>query len=140
MKGYEVMAVDGEPVGTVDEVVNGRLIVVQGGLLRKTRRAVPAGLAHADDEARVVRTTLTRELVETAPEVDGDGSLDEAAFARQFGLGEGYSDPARTGHEDPDLEPDSPAHPHDLPPLGAHEGPNDHPSSPALLGDRRNVR
>ena len=138
MRGYEVTAVGGEAVGVVDDVVDGTLIVRQGGFLRRTRRAVPVAFAHPDDEARAVRTTLTLELLETAPEVDGDGVVDEAALARHFGLGEGYSDPSRT--QDPELDPDSPEHPHARPALGAHEGPNDHPSSPALLGDRGQSR
>ena len=48
MQGYDVVTSDGEAVGTVVEETKASL-VVEHGLLRKSRRAIPRAFAHVDE-------------------------------------------------------------------------------------------
>jgi hypothetical protein len=105
MEGYEVLAFDGEGVGRIVGTHGDWLVVEQGAIFKK-RRPVPAALATVDDTDRVVRTTLSRELVESAPEL-GDGEPDEVAAARHYGLAAGEEAPATLGYGD--VAPGDPA-------------------------------
>lgn len=104
MNGYEVIGSDDGKVGEV-VAVEGDLLIVEGGLLRKTRHAIPTTFAHANDDERVVRLSLAKELVESSPKVDGD--VDRHAVAEHYGLAEGYEAPATEGYGE--LTPDDPA-------------------------------
>ena len=105
MNGYEVIGSDDGKVGEV-VAVEGDLLIVEGGLLRKTRHAIPATFAHANDDERVVRLSLAKELVESSPKV-ADGDVDRHAVAEHYGLAEGYEAPATEGYGE--LTPDDPA-------------------------------
>jgi hypothetical protein len=105
VEGYEVIGSDGGKVGHVVGVESG-LLIVESGLLRKSRRAVPAAFAHADDDERVVRLSLSRELVEESPALE-DGEVDHRAVAAHYGLAEGSEAPETEGYGD--VRPDDPA-------------------------------
>jgi hypothetical protein len=105
MDGYEVIGNDDGKVGEV-VAVEGDLLIVERGLLRKSRHAVPQTFAHADDDEHVVRLSVSKELVEDSPPV-GDDGLDRKAVAEHYGLAEGYDAPETDG--DGDLRPDDPA-------------------------------
>ncbi len=105
MKGYDVVTSDERKFGRVvaDE---GEYLVVEHGMLRKSRRALPKAFAHPVDADRVVRVTVSGELIAESPKV-GDGGIDEQAVARHYGLAGGYEHPETEGQGD--LLPDDPA-------------------------------
>jgi hypothetical protein len=72
MEGYDVVALGDEKVGHAVGTENGYLIV-ESGILRKTRHAVPLDMARTDDDEKVVRLTVSKEMIEEGPKVeDGD--------------------------------------------------------------------
>ena len=74
---------DGHSAGRVAEVQGGN-VIVEHGLLRKKRRAVPNAFVHADEEERVVRLTVSSKLVESSPKIED--SPDDQAIAEHYGL------------------------------------------------------
>jgi hypothetical protein len=95
MDGYDVIASDGHSVGTVVGE-RGDAIVLEHGLLRKHRRALPKTFVEVDDNERVVRTTLSKQLIEDSPELDDD--VDEQQIAAYYGLAGGYEQPDTLGY------------------------------------------
>lgn len=142
MEGYEVITSDehklGHVVGTIRDYV-----VVEHGTLRKTKHAVPKVFVHADDGEKIVRLTVSKELVESSPKMQDE--LDEHAVAEHYGLGAGYEAPETLG--DGELLPDDPAWTAEedelragIPTaeqerLRARRG-DEFPESPGLLGER----
>jgi DNA-binding CsgD family transcriptional regulator len=107
MKGYTVVTSDDAKVGHVVGEVGENLIVEHGHLM-KSRRPLPRAFAHADDDGQIVRTTVSKAILEDAPKVEADGSdLDEAEVARYYGLAAG--DPAPETQGDGAMRPDDPA-------------------------------
>src|SRR6266550_1447051 len=107
MQGYTVVTSDDAKVGHVVGEVGENLIVEHGHLM-KSRHPLPRAFAHADDEAQIVRTTVSKSILQDAPKVEADGSdLDEAEVARYYGLASG--DPAPETLGDGALRPDDPA-------------------------------
>ena len=143
MEGYDVITSDEHKLGHVVGTI-GDNVVVEHGTLRKTRHAVPKTFVHPDDGEKVVRLTISKQLVEDSPKLD-NGDLDEQAVAEHYGLAEGYADPETLG--DGELLPDDPAWSAEeqelrdgVPTaeqerLRAREG-DVTPESPGLLGDR----
>jgi hypothetical protein len=105
MDGYEVIGSDDGKVGQVVAVEDG-LVIVEGGLLRRTRHAIPTAFTHPDEAERVVRLSLAKELVESSPRIE-DGNVDRHAVAEHYGLAEGDEAPATKGYGE--LTPDDPA-------------------------------
>ena len=105
MEGYEVIRSDEQKAGRVVEV-KGDNLIVEHGLLRKTRHAVPKVFAGADTSERVVRLSVSSELLEASPKVE-DGSVDERAVAEHYGLAAGEPAPESKGYGE--LTPDDPA-------------------------------
>jgi hypothetical protein len=150
MEGYEVLTFDDEKAGTVVGR-HGTLLIVEQGAIFKHRRALPEIFVTVDESEKVVRTTVSREVLESAPELDGE-DVDETAVAAHYGLAAGDPAPGTLGFGD--LDPDDPSRSAEEQEQrtgvdtaaaerariqhsqGRGEGPNDHPSSPALLGDR----
>lgn len=103
MDGYDVVTSDDKKVGTVVEVLGDYLIVEHGKLL-KSRHALPKAFAHPDDAGRLVRLTVSKELVEESPKIGDD--WDERAVACHYGLAGGTDNPETEGdgvilHDDP---------------------------------------
>jgi hypothetical protein len=105
VEGYDVITSDEHKLGHVVGTI-GDNVVVEHGALRKTKHAVPKVFAHADDAEKVVRLTISKELVEDSPKLNGDES-DERAIAEHYGLASGYEAPETLG--DGELLPDDPA-------------------------------
>jgi hypothetical protein len=105
MEGYEVISSEESKIGEV-VAVKDDLVIVEGGLLRKSRHAVPKVYGHADDAERVFRLTVSKELVEASPAVK-NGDLDRNAIAEHYGLAGGYPEPETEGYGD--VRPDDPA-------------------------------
>jgi hypothetical protein len=95
VEGYEVIGSDGAKIGNVVAVEDG-LLIVEGGFLRKSRHAVPAVFAQADDDERVVRLSISKGLVEESPALH-DGELDRRGVAAHYGLAEGSDAPETEG-------------------------------------------
>jgi hypothetical protein len=91
VEGYEVKANDGHHVGHVQRVAGGVLVIEHGAL--KHRIAVPHELAHVDDDARLVRLTVSDDLLHDAPRVHHD-HIDAAAVAAYYGYDEPTDSPS----------------------------------------------
>lgn len=142
MEGYDVVTIDNEKVGTVTSA-SGDFLIVEHGLLRKSKHALPRQFAHVDDGEQQVRITVGKELFLDSPELDGD--FDEQAVRDYYGLApsqapgtEGYGvsgpgDPARSSEEQAQragLEPAASER------ARMREEKPEIEESPAMLGDR----
>jgi hypothetical protein len=149
MEGYDVLTFDDERAGTVVGKQGTCLIVEQGSIF-KHRRPLPEIFVTIDESERVVRTTVSKDVLESAPEIDDDG-LDELAVSEHYGLASGAGDGALGyGSQNPDdpswtaetqeqrtgVETASAERARVQQHQGRGEGRNDHPESPGLLGDR----
>jgi hypothetical protein len=106
MDGYDVVTSDGERLGHVVGVAGDNLIV-EHGTLRKSRHALPNVFAHVHDDEQVVRTTLSKQLIEDSPKIGDNGDLDESAVAAYYGLAGGEREAPSEGYGE--LNPDDPA-------------------------------
>jgi hypothetical protein len=84
MEGYEVIGTDDHKLGEV-AAVEGDLLIVEGGRLRKSRHAIPLAFAHTDESEQVVRLSVSKEVVEESPKLE-NGDLDRQAVAVHYGL------------------------------------------------------
>ena len=99
MEGYQVITSDDEVLGEVVKADPDFLIVEHKHLLKEHHYAVPTAFAHADDSEKVMRLSVSKPVIEQAPEVV-DGEFDREAIAIHYGLVDAPSD------IDPD-DPDS---------------------------------
>lgn len=150
MEGYDVLTFDDERAGKVVGK-QGTCVIVEQGAIFKHKRALPEIFVTVDESERVVRTTVSKDVLESAPEV-GDDGVDEQAVARHYGLASGEHQPGTLGYGT--LNPDDPSRTAETQEQrtgvetasagrarvqqnqGRGEGRNDHPESPGLLGDR----
>lgn len=151
MEGYELYTSDDDHLGHVVER-RGDCVVVEHGRLRKTRHAIPLTFVEADDGARVVRSTLSKHMIEDSPRIE-EGELEEDEIARYYGLAAGDPAPDTQGYGV--VNPDDPARTADDDAASAGlatpeeqraqtrtgtapgEGPHDTSVSPGLLGGDR---
>ena len=105
MEGYEVITSDDRKAGRVVEV-RGDNVIVEHGLLRKTRQAIPKPFVHTDESEKVIRLSVPSEVVETSPKLE-DENVDERAVAAHYGLAAGDPAPETEGYGE--LVPDDPA-------------------------------
>jgi hypothetical protein len=142
MKGYDVRTIDGDKVGHVIDT-DGDYLIVEHGLL-KSKHALPMVFAEVDADEKIVRTTLSKDLIHHSPKVNGE--LDRQAVLEHYGLAEGFTDPPTRGLDD--LESDDPAYTADRPlregiearkEVVSGEGPFDEPPSApgGISGERR---
>jgi hypothetical protein len=103
MDGYDVLTTDGDKVGHVLED-DGDYLIVEHGLL-KTKHALPRTFAEIEPDAKILRTTLSKQLIHDSPKVGDD--YDRHEVAEYYGLAEGYEDPVTRGAGE--LLPDDPA-------------------------------
>ena len=127
MNGYDVVTHDDEKVlgHLVDKV--GANYIVEQGLLRKTKHAIPEQFAELDEAGERLVLTVSKELVEDSPKVNGD--VDEEAVARHYGL-------ADTSVDDPPGFVDSEVVEGRVAAQRETEATDGIRESPALLGDR----
>jgi len=136
MEGYEVITFDDEKAGTVVGR-QGQFLIVEHGSIFKHRRPLPDTFATVDDDAGVVRATVSKDVLESAPQLEDD-TVDERAAAEHYGL-----ETASDGLPDEDtplsaeraaIEERAEQHGR----LAPGEGPNDELASPGITGgDRR---
>jgi hypothetical protein len=105
-KGYAVVTAEDERFGEVVGL-EGDNLVVEHGRVFKHRHPLPLAFAHVDEAEHLVRTTLSKHMIEEAPELKGDGDVDEQEIAAYYGLAKGYDSPPTEG--DGVLDPDDPA-------------------------------
>jgi hypothetical protein len=105
MEGFEVVTSDDCKFGHVVAVENGHLII-EHGMLKKTKHAVPETFAYLDESEQTVRLSVSKEIVESSPKLD-NGSIDTQAVAEHFGLAEGTPAPDTEGYGE--VLPDDPA-------------------------------
>jgi hypothetical protein len=103
LDSYDVLTIDDDKVGHVIED-HGDYLIVEHGLL-KTKHALPRTFAEIEPDAKIVRTTLSKQLIHDSPKVGDD--YDRREIAEYYGLAEGYEDPVTRGAGD--LLPDDPA-------------------------------
>jgi hypothetical protein len=127
MQGYDVVTHDDERVvgHVVDKV--GRNYIVEQGLLRKTKHALPEDFARLDEQGRRLVITVSKELLDESPKVNGD--VDENAVAAHYGL-------ADTTVDDPPGFVDSEVIEERVQAREGVEPTDGIRESPALLGDR----
>ena len=105
MEGYEVITSDDAKAGHVVEVRGDHLIVEQGTIF-KSRHALPRTFVDVDENERVVRASVSKEIVESSPKLDDD-TFDVRAVAEHYGLASGYDAPPTEGYGE--TTPDDPA-------------------------------
>jgi hypothetical protein len=96
MEGYDVITSDGHKAGQVERI-DGDLLVIERGMLFKRRTALPRALADVDESERVVRTTVSKQLLSDAPKVDPE-AVDRHAVGAFFGLAIDENAPGTEGH------------------------------------------
>ena len=121
MKGFEVVTSDDAKIGRVVDV-HDRHLIIEHGLLKKTRHAVPETFAHADDAEQIVRLSVSKEIVESSPKLD-NGSFDVSVVDEHFGLAGGTTAPETEGYGE--LLPDDPGRSADQDALRAGREPAD---------------
>ena len=142
MEGYDVVTFDDEKMGTVAGE-SGDYLIVEHGLIRKSKRALPRQFAHVDGEAQKVRTTVGKETFLNSPELAEE--LDEHAVLDHYGLAsseapgtEGFGvtdpgDPARSSEEQALRDGVEPAQKERA---RIRTGEPEFEESPSLLGDQ----
>jgi hypothetical protein len=148
MQGYEVITSDDSHAGHVVGT-HGDDLIVEHGTLRKSRHLLPRTFVEIDETRRVVCASITKDVLDSSPKLDGD-EVDERAVAEHYGLAAGFAAPETQGYGE--VLPDDPglsAEQEELR-LGLKtpeqerldllqdKGTEDYePSSPGLLGERR---
>ena len=84
MEGQTVVGSDDHKLGAVT-AVDDDLLIVEGGLLRKSKHAIPLAFAHADESAGVVRLSVSKQVVDDSPPLE-NGDVDRQAVALHYGL------------------------------------------------------
>ena len=105
MEGYEVVTSDDSKAGRVVEV-RGDNLIVEHGTLFKSRHALPRTFVDVDEGERLVRASVSKDVLESSPKVD-DGEVDDRAVAEHYGLAEGFDAPPSEGYGE--TNPDDPA-------------------------------
>ena len=90
----EVVTSDDSKIGHVAEVRD-RHLIVEHGVLKKTRHAIPETFAYTTDGEQIVRLSVSKEIVESSPKLE-NGSIDTHAVAVHFGLAEDTPAPETT--------------------------------------------
>jgi hypothetical protein len=149
MEGYDVVTTEDEKVGKVVGT-RGDNLIVESGTLMKSKHALPQTLADVDETEGVVRMSISKDVFDGSPKVNGE--LDERAIAEYYGLAGGYEAPPTEGYgetvaDDPALGSDTQAEQADVTPASQERaearremseggGAGLPEESPALLTDR----
>ena len=96
MEGYEVFTSEDSKAGRVVEV-QGENLIVEHGTIFKSRHALPRTFVEVHDDERVVRASVSKEILESSPKVE-NGDLDARAVAEHYGLAEGHEAPPSEGY------------------------------------------
>jgi hypothetical protein len=83
MEGYDVVTVDEHKIGKVVGE-SGEFLIVEQGVLRKSKHPLPREFAYIDDAEQQVRVTVPKAILADSPKIDGD--FDEREAAEHYGL------------------------------------------------------
>lgn len=97
MQGYDVVTSDDHKVGHVVGA-EGNLLIVEHGVIRKSKHAVPRDVARADESEQVVRLSISKEVFEQGPAAKNGDEIDARAVADYYGLAEGSVTPETVGY------------------------------------------
>ena len=95
MEGYDVVTTEDEKVGKVVGR-HGDHLIVESGMLKKSKHALPQAFADVDEQAGVVRMSISKDVLSDSPEVNGE--VDETAIADYYGLARGSEAPPTEGY------------------------------------------
>ena len=98
MENYDVVTNDDAKVGHVVGT-EGDFVVVEHGLIRKQKHAVPRQLANVDEGEQVVRLTVSKEVFEEGPKIE-DGEINRQQVAQYYGLADAQETPDTQGYGD----------------------------------------
>ena len=104
LEGYDVHTSDDCKVGHVVGT-RGDYLLVEHGTLFKSKHALPRAFAEVHEDERVVRTTVSKDVLCGSPKVNGD--FDEHTIALHYGLASAEDEPLTRGYGD--VLPDDPA-------------------------------
>lgn len=142
MEGYDVLTNDDDKVGTVAGA-SGEFLIIEHGLIRKSKHALPRQFARVDDGEQEVRITVGKEIFLDSPEFDED--LDEQAVREYYGLapsqapgteGYGVTDPGEPARSSAEQAQRDGLEPTEVERARMREEEPEIEESPALLGDR----
>ena len=74
----------------------GNYLIVEHGVFRKSRHAIPWPTVEIDNAEQKARASLSKELIVTSPKLE-NGSLDEQEVAAHYGLGADTTAPGHRG-------------------------------------------
>ena len=106
MEGYDVLTFDDEQAGTVVGKQGSNLVVEQGAIF-KHRRALPEIFVTVDEGEQVVRTTVSKDVLEDRLRRSGTSEVDEQPCRSTTAWPPASRRRGRSG--DGDLNPDDPA-------------------------------
>jgi hypothetical protein len=149
MEGYDVVTTEDEKVGKIVGT-RGDNLIVESGMLRKTKHLLPQTFVSIDEAEGVVRTSISKDMFDGSPKVNGEA--DDRAIAEYYGLAEGYEAPPTEGYgetvaDDPAVGSETQAEragvkpaPQERAEVREHLRDSTQPGvpeeSPAMLGDR----
>src|SRR4029450_8775368 len=85
MEGYDVISVvDDKKIGTVVRE-EGDYVVFEHGTLRKRPPPTPSTTIEVNESDQEVRTTLSKDLIESSPKIDDEAGIDREALGRHYG-------------------------------------------------------
>jgi len=96
MQGYTMITSDGKKVGHVVGELGDNLIV-ESGHVRKRKHLVPRVFARIKPDEELVCVTVTKDVIEDSPSVNG-GQPDEQAVMQHYGLAGGFAEPDTEGY------------------------------------------
>jgi hypothetical protein len=102
MDAYDVLTSDGEKAGHVVDL-RGDALVVETGTIFRHRYLLPRVFVEVDEAEGVVRSTLSKQMIEDSPRLDGD-DVDEEAVMRHYGLVGTEVEPPTQGYGEVDAE------------------------------------
>jgi len=145
MEGWRAVTTDDHKVGTVVAEIDD-FVVIEQGMLRKTRHAVPKAFVHYRPESEEICLSLPKDMLDESPKVENEIEFDRGEVSRYYGLAESGG-PEAEGHGE--YAAGEPAWSVGRDADAARMTPNEElraeiregdreqaPSSPGLLGDR----
>jgi hypothetical protein len=99
MENYDVVTSDDKNVGHVVGT-NGNNLIVEHGMIRKSKHAVPRDVVTVDESEKVVRLSVAKDVFEAGPSVKDEDEIDSRAVAEYYGIADGTAAPDTQGYGD----------------------------------------
>jgi hypothetical protein len=95
MHGYDVVTTDDHKIGTVVDERDDCLIVEHGHVF-KAKHAIPKVFVHVDEDANVIRATITKDVFSDSPKVTDDWNCN--TILEHYGLVGATAEPDTEGY------------------------------------------